>query len=148
MILVMVKYMQTMKNIKSEKEMKEKIVSNIIKELAIEENQYVIIKGKLTKKKLENSADEIVISYITFLNELSKNSGNGLAIASLIELYTAIDIIVKEVLYLDKSAKENNLEFDKKELFKRLIDCENIDVWINESTANAPIVESDNRMYR
>ena len=136
-----------MKNIKSEKEMKEKIVSNIIKELAIEENQYATIKGKLTKKKLENSADEIVISYKTFLNELSKNSNNGLAIASLIELYTAIDIIVKEVLYLDRSAKKNNLEFDKKELFERLIDCEDIDVWINESTQSVP-VESDNRMYR
>ena len=97
---------------------------------------------------MENSADEIVLSYKTFLSELSKNSNNGLAIASLIELYTAIDIIVKEVLYLDKSAKENNLEFNKKELFERLIDCENIDVWINENTANAPIVESDNRMYR
>ncbi len=96
---------------------------------------------------MENSADEIVISYITFLNELSKNSGNGLAIASLIELYTAIDIIVKEVLYLDKSAKESNLKFDKKELFERLIDCENIDVWINKSTQSVP-VESDNRMYR
>jgi hypothetical protein len=139
--------MQAMKNIKNEKEMKEKIVSNIIKELAIEGNQYAIIKGKLTKKKLENSADEIVLSYKTFLSELSKNSNNGLAIASLIELYTAIDIIVKEVLYLDKSAKENNLEFDKKELFERLIDCENIDVWINESTASTP-VESDNKMYR
>ena len=101
----------------------------------------------MTKKKLENSADEIVLSYKTFLNELSKNSNNGLAIASLIELYTAIDIIVKEVLYLDRSAKKNNLEFDKKELFERLIDCENIDVWINESTASTP-VESDNKMYR
>ena len=113
----------------------------------MEEKHYFIIKGKLTKKKLENSADEIVISYKTFLGELSRNSGNGLAIASLIELYTAIDIIVKEVLYLDKSAKESNLEFDKKELFERLIDCENIDVWINESTASTP-VESDNKMYR
>lgn len=151
-ILLQVKYMRTTQNIKDLKGKKEKpekvkdLVINLLEQVESNRNRLILLKGKPTELKFKKAQDMIVLSYSQFIKEAINMNQNGIPITGMVDLYTALRLIFKEIWELDALAKKNNINFDKRQVLERMIECEKgLIIVFSRIDTNR---ETDSKMYR
>jgi hypothetical protein len=104
------------------------------------------LKGKPTELKFKKAQDMIVLSYSQFIKEAINMNQNGIPITGMVDLYTALRLIFKEIWELDALAKKNNINFDKRQVLERMIECEKgLIIVFSRIDTNR---ETDSKMYR